>query len=89
MYVHTHTHIRFLIIHFLLLTVLSFIFVAGGTIACNITNLIMYMIAKDNLPLSIVENEGFQRFMKIITPLYKVPSRKTITKLLDAKYMNF
>lgn len=55
-------------------------------IACNITNLIMFMIAKDNLPLSIVDNEGFQRLMKLVTPLYTVPSRKTITKLLDAKY---
>lgn len=71
---------------FLLLTIPSFIFVAGGTIACTITNLIIYMIAKDNLPLSVVDNEGFQQLMKIITPLYTVPSRKTITKLLDAKY---
>lgn len=46
----------------------------------------MFMIAKDNLPLSIVDNEGFQRLMKLVTPLYTVPSRKTITKLLDAKY---
>lgn len=44
------------------------------------------MIAKDNLPLSIVENKGFQQLMKTITPLYTIPSRKTITKLVDAKY---
>lgn len=44
------------------------------------------MIAKDNLPLSLVDNEGFQQLMKVVTPLYKVPSRKTFTKLLDAKY---
>lgn len=44
------------------------------------------MIAKDNLPLSIVENEGFIQLMKTVAPLYTLPSRKTITRLLDAKY---
>jgi hypothetical protein len=44
------------------------------------------MIAKDNLPLSTVENEGFIQLMKTVAPLYKLPSRKTITRLLDAKY---
>ncbi|XP_011859968.1 PREDICTED: zinc finger BED domain-containing protein 4-like [Vollenhovia emeryi] len=58
----------------------------GGTTACNITNSIAYMIAKDNFPLSTVENEGFQLLMKTIAPLYKVPCRKTLTKLLDSKY---
>lgn len=54
--------------------------------ACNINNVIMYMIAKDHLPLSIVDNEEFQQLMKTVVPLYAVLSRKTITKLLDSKY---
>lgn len=44
------------------------------------------MIAKDNLPLLTVENEGFIQLMKTVAPLYTLPSRKTITRLLDAKY---
>lgn len=63
-----------------------FIFIEGGTQACNVTNSIAYMIAKDNLPLSIVENEGFRQLVKTVVPLYTLPSRKKITKLLDAKY---
>ncbi|KMQ88434.1 zinc finger bed domain-containing protein 1-like protein [Lasius niger] len=39
------------------------------------------MIAKDNLPLHIVEKEGFQTFMNTVLPLYKIPSRKSITIL--------
>lgn len=44
------------------------------------------MIAKDNLPFTTVENEGFQRFMKKFSPLYKIPSRKKITNLIEEKY---
>jgi len=44
------------------------------------------MIAKDNLPLLIVENESFRQVMKTVTHLYTIPNRKSITKLLDVKY---
>ncbi|KYN16919.1 Zinc finger BED domain-containing protein 1 [Trachymyrmex cornetzi] len=44
------------------------------------------MIAKDHQPLSIVDNEGFRALMKLVVPLYKIPSRKTITTRLDDKY---
>lgn len=44
------------------------------------------MIASENLPLSIVESKGFKRLMNIAVPLYTVPSRRTITRLIDAKY---
>jgi len=46
----------------------------------------MFMITKDNVPLSIVENEGFQQLMRTVARLYKLSSRKSITKLLDLKY---
>lgn len=38
------------------------------------------MIAKDNMPLQTVDNEGFRNLMKTIVPLYSVPGRKSITK---------
>lgn len=63
-----------------------FVFVDGGITACYVTNLISFMIVKDNCPLSTVENVGFKQLMKGLAPLYEVPSRKTITSLLDAKY---
>lgn len=45
------------------------------------------MIAKDNMPLSMVEKQGFQTFMKCVSPLYTIPSRKMITSLLEEKYV--
>lgn len=54
--------------------------------ADKINNAILYMITKDCQPLSIVENEGFKTVMKTVSPLYSMPSRKTFTRLLDAKY---
>jgi len=44
------------------------------------------MIASENLPLSIVDSKAFRRLMNTVAPLYKVPSRRTITRLIDAKY---
>lgn len=44
------------------------------------------MVAKDNLPLSITEKPGFLFFMQKTVPMYKVPSRQTITKLIKSKY---
>lgn len=44
------------------------------------------MLVKDNMPLSSVEKDGFNYFMKKVLPIYKVPSRKTITKLISSKY---
>lgn len=58
----------------------------GGESADRITNSIMFMIAVDKMPLSTVENVGFWRSAKTVAPLYQVPSRNSIMKLLDAKY---
>jgi len=44
------------------------------------------MLVKDNLPLSSTEKEGFKYFMKKVVPMYKVPSRKTVTELISSKY---
>ncbi|TGZ38549.1 Uncharacterized protein DBV15_12606 [Temnothorax longispinosus] len=58
----------------------------GGLSAAKITNAILFMIAADNCPLSIVENRGFRALMKTTSPLYNIPSRKTITKDIELKY---
>ncbi|XP_043271191.1 E3 SUMO-protein ligase ZBED1-like [Venturia canescens] len=61
-------------------------FEGGGSKAAEITNAIIFMIAKDNMPYRMVEEEGFQHFMKTALPLYKVPGRKSITRLIEGKY---
>ncbi|XP_067214124.1 E3 SUMO-protein ligase ZBED1-like [Linepithema humile] len=58
----------------------------GGLMANRITNAVLYMIATDNAPLSIIKNDGFKLLMKTAVPLYKLPSRKTITRLMAVKY---
>jgi len=44
------------------------------------------MIAKDNMPLSTTEKEGFKYFMQKAAPMYKLPSRNTTTNLIKSKY---
>ncbi|KAG8234167.1 hypothetical protein J437_LFUL013469 [Ladona fulva] len=59
---------------------------AAGKRAKEITEAIVYMICKDNFPLNIVEGKGFLKLMKSVVPHFKVPSRKTIRKLINCKY---
>jgi hypothetical protein len=59
---------------------------SGGKKYSKITDAILIMICKDMFPLNVVENLGFKHLLKTTAPLYKVPSRKTITTLLDNKY---
>lgn len=44
------------------------------------------MIVKDGQPFSIVEDEGFQQFIKILDPSYSVLSRKTIKAMVEPRY---
>lgn len=44
------------------------------------------MIAVDKMPLSTVHNEGFKLLMKTVAPLYSMPSKKTVTRLIDVRY---
>lgn len=44
------------------------------------------MIAKDNMPLSTTEKPSFVYCMKKAAPMYKIPSRNTVTILLHGKY---
>ena len=45
-----------------------------------VTYAIAEMIVVDNQPLSLVENIGFQRLLKLLKPQYQVPSRKYVTE---------
>ncbi|KAG8234073.1 hypothetical protein J437_LFUL013569 [Ladona fulva] len=45
------------------------------------------MIAKDFMHLSVVDNDGFQKFIKELEPRNKLPSRRTLTcRLLPERY---
>jgi hypothetical protein len=44
------------------------------------------MLVKDNMPLWSTEKDGFKLLMKTVAPKYKIPSRKTIIKLISSKY---
>ncbi|KAL1488535.1 hypothetical protein ABEB36_014999 [Hypothenemus hampei] len=61
-------------------------FEEGGERDIKITQALIYMICKDNLPLSCTEKTGMIKFLKTTVPLYKAPSRKKITSLVEAKY---
>ncbi|CAD7093244.1 unnamed protein product [Hermetia illucens] len=61
-------------------------FQEGGNKNSKITDGILFMICRDSEPISVVENEGFQYLMKLVAPLYKIPSRRTFDELLDKKY---
>lgn len=58
----------------------------GGKQFTKITNSLLFMICRDYQPVNIVENEGFIQLMQTAVPHYKLPSRKTIDKLLEDKY---
>lgn len=47
-------------------------FKEGGLKSETITHAFMYMICKDNQPLSIVEDEGFKYLMKTASPNFLV-----------------
>nr|XP_046483723.1 E3 SUMO-protein ligase ZBED1-like [Neodiprion pinetum] len=52
----------------------------------QINNAIVFMIAKDGLPLNTVEKTGFNYLIKTVAPLCKIPARKTMTYMIDDKY---
>ncbi|CAG5039997.1 unnamed protein product [Parnassius apollo] len=49
----------------------------GGQKTSQINQALIYMICKDNMPLSCVEKPGLKRFMSVVCRRYKVPSRTT------------
>lgn len=54
--------------------------------AIEVHKAIMDMIVADMQPLSIVEDSGFQRFVKQAWPKYELPSRKFFSTKLPAVY---
>ncbi|XP_034936456.1 zinc finger BED domain-containing protein 1-like [Chelonus insularis] len=61
-------------------------FTDGGKKFDRTTDSILFMLATDTMPLTTVDKRGFKQLIKILAPLYPIPSRKTFTSLADAKY---
>lgn len=47
----------------------------------RIDNALAYFVAVDMQPYSLVEKVGFQHFIQVVQPAYKLPSRKTLTEI--------
>lgn len=58
-----------------------FLILDGGERHIAITQSLVYMIIKDNLPLSCVEKEGLKQFVRTACPRYKLPSRFKVNML--------
>jgi len=52
----------------------------------QITDSVVKFIAKDMLPLSIVDGVGFVELMKKVSPNYEIPSRFTIKRRIQGLY---
>jgi len=61
-------------------------FKESGVKSDKLIHAIMYMICKDNQPISIVEDEGFKYLMKTVSPHFKIPSRRYIARKTYEKY---
>ena len=54
--------------------------------ADKITKGICKFIQTDMLPISVVEGKGFGNLMDIMEPAYHIPSRRTVTRLIETQY---
>ncbi|KAK3926639.1 Zinc finger BED domain-containing protein 4 [Frankliniella fusca] len=59
---------------------------AGGTRDAELRDALLYMSMKQNLPLSLSDGEGFRYFAAKAVPLWKPPSRRTVTALMEDKF---
>jgi len=61
-------------------------FKEGGQKPAKIISAIMYMVCKDNQPLSMVEDKGFVHLMNVVAPNFKIPSRREISRRIFLLY---
>lgn len=61
-------------------------FKEGGQKSEKITHAIMYMVCKDNQPLSIVEDKGNVHLMNVVAPNFKIPSLREISRRIFLFY---
>ncbi|KAJ8353269.1 hypothetical protein SKAU_G00208360 [Synaphobranchus kaupii] len=52
----------------------------------GITQRLCHMMEKDMMPIITVDGEGFRELINFLEPGYRIPSRGTITRRLEARY---
>ncbi|XP_070134442.1 E3 SUMO-protein ligase ZBED1-like [Drosophila bipectinata] len=57
-----------------------------GHRANEISEALVFMICKDNMPVRCVEKEGLTYLLKKCVPHFKIPGRSKVTTLLENKY---
>lgn len=58
----------------------------GGQKSEKIIHSLMYIVCKDNQPLSIVEDKGFRHLMHTVSPNFKIPSRRDLSRRIFLLY---
>ncbi|KAE8745967.1 hypothetical protein FOCC_FOCC007329 [Frankliniella occidentalis] len=58
----------------------------GGTSFAAAKEALVFMIAKDNMPLSTTQREGFQTFCHTLQPNFKLPCSSMVTKEVEMSY---
>jgi len=59
----------------------------GGSRDLALKKALIYFVCKDEMPMSIVENEGFSYFVKTAVPKWKLPHRSTLTSWIEKTYI--
>ncbi|XP_044586110.1 zinc finger BED domain-containing protein 4-like [Cotesia glomerata] len=57
----------------------------SGPKSAKISNALIYMIVKDDLPLSATDKPGLQKLLQVVCPYYEIPRRNKITTLIKHK----
>ncbi|XP_017462047.1 PREDICTED: zinc finger BED domain-containing protein 4-like, partial [Rhagoletis zephyria] len=60
---------------------------SGGKKNEKVSQAIVFMICRDMQPIRTVERQGFLKLMKVCSPLYVVPSRFTIKRMINDKFV--
>lgn len=61
-------------------------FQAGGVRCEKLSDALLYMVVRDDMPLMTPDKPGFKYFASVATPNWKPPGRKALTERLDKKY---
>lgn len=58
----------------------------GGERAAELNDALVFMVCRDHMPICTPEREGFRYFAKKAVPLWKPPSRQTLTNMIENKF---
>nr|XP_011311652.1 PREDICTED: uncharacterized protein LOC105271657 [Fopius arisanus] len=59
----------------------------GGIFSGKLKNALLYMVVKDDMPLSCTEKEGLKHVLSVAAPHFLAPGRNSMTRCLEQKYL--